>query len=228
MSNNAILTGASSGIGKAIALSLIKEDITVYAIARDFSKCDIKHKNFIPINLDLSHTDEIQNLTNYIKDDIDILINCAGIGIFSQHEDIKIQNIQNLININLTAPIILSKLFLKEIKKNSGYIINITSIEAIKRSKFSALYTATKAGLKAFSECLFEEARKDGVKVISINPDITKTNFFDKLNFKYFDDKEYYISADEIADTIIFILKNKNIAFQDITIRAQKFRLSKK
>ena len=158
----AIVTGASSGIGKAISEYLSKE-YKVYKISRRDG-------------IDITNINSLEKL-EFLKDkNIKILVNCAGIGIFKPHEEIKTKDIQTLIDTNLTAPIVLTKLLLRTLKKNKGYIFNITSIEALRHSKFSALYTATKAGLRSFSMSLFEEVRKD-VKVISINPDITKTNF---------------------------------------------------
>jgi short-subunit dehydrogenase len=210
---SAVVTGASSGIGKAIADYLEKE-YKVYRV----SKSD---------GIDLSNIKSLEKL-EFIKDkNIKILVNAAGIGIFKPHEEIKVEEITNLININLTAPIILSKLLLRTLKKNQGYIFNITSIEALRFSKFSALYTATKAGLRSFSMSLFEEVRKD-VKIISINPDITKTNFFDKLSFSYDNDELAYIEPECIVDVIKHCLNTREgTIIEDITIRPKLIKIKK-
>ena len=209
---SAIVTGASSGIGKAICEYLEKE-YKVYKISRSDG-------------VDLSDINSLEKLP-FIKDkNIKILVNCAGFGIFKPHEEIKLQDIDKMIKVNLTAPIVLSKLLLRTLKKNSGYIFNITSIEALRYSKFSALYTATKAGLRSFSMSLFEEVRKD-VKIISINPDITKTNFFDNLNFCYDDIRECYIEPKSIVK-IIDLALNTDEVIEDITIRPKIIRIKKK
>jgi short-subunit dehydrogenase len=226
MSGNILLTGASSGIGQQIAKKFLNKNYNVYAIARDFSKCDIQNNNFHKIIIDLACSKEIEKNLKNLKN-ISIIINCAGFGIFEQYEDIKSDTLINLINVNLLAPMIIVNTLLKQIKQNKGYIFNINSIEAIERNKFSAGYTASKAGLKAFGESLFEEVRKDGVKVININPDITKTNFFNKLHFMPYNDKENYINVDEICDVVFFALEHKECIISDITIKTQKRRIQK-
>lgn len=209
---NAIVTGYSSGIGKAICFELEKN-------------------NYVVIKLE-NRLEDIKNIEIEVKKilrekDIDLLINCAGVGIFQPHEEISISKIKELIDINLTAPIILSSLLLRSLKKKQGNIINISSIEATKHSKFSALYTATKSGLRDFSLTLFEELRKSGVGVTTINPDLTLTNFFDDLQFEPSNNEETYLLPETIAKTVINIL-NTNGVITDLTVRPQKFEIKKR
>ena len=208
----AIVTGYSSGIGKAICIKL---ENSGYHIIKLNSRIDI-----------------FDDLEKEVKDilktnDIDLLINCAGVGIFQPHEEISLSKIRELIDVNLTAPIILSNLLLRSLKKTQGNIINITSIEATKHSKFSALYTATKSGLRDFGLCLFEEVRKSGVSVTSMNPDITKTNFFNDLQFEPSSKEDSYLLSETIAQTVLDIL-NTNGVITDITVRPQKFEIKRK
>ena len=108
-------------------------------------------------------------------------------------------------------------------------IINITSIEATKSSKFSALYSASKSGLRAFSLALFEEVRKSGVNVVSINPDMTDTAFFDELNFTTHEALDKHLLAEDIADVIENILNHRmGVAINEVTVRAQRFGITKK
>lgn len=209
---NAIVTGYSSGIG--------------YAICKEL---EINGYHIIKLN---SRLEDINSLELEIEEvlkqqDINLLVNCAGVGVFEPHEQISISKIKELIDINLTAPIILINLLLRSLKRTQGRIINITSIEALKHSRFSALYTATKSGLRDFSLSLFEELRKSGVGVTSINPDITNTNFFDKLKFKPSSKEETFLMASTIAKAVIDIL-NTNGVITDITIRPQKFEIQRK
>lgn len=160
----AIVTGYSSGIGKAICEIL---ELNSYEVIKLESRLEDS------VHLEL----EVKTLLKSI--DINLLVNCAGVGIFKPpHEEISISKIKELIDVNLTAPIILSNLCLRSLKKTKGHIINIASVEATRHSKFSALYTATKSGLRDFGLALFEELRRSDVKVTTINPDLTKTNFF--------------------------------------------------
>jgi short-subunit dehydrogenase len=134
-----------------------------------------------------------------------------------------------MIDVNLKAPILLTNIYLKSIKQSKGSIINITSIEATKSSKFSATYSATKSGLRAFGLSLFEEVRKAGVKVVTINPDITKTSFFDDLHFKYSENQEAHLLTSDIVDAIDFILNSRDsMVVTELTVRSQKFMIEKK
>ena len=214
----ALITGSSSGIGKAIYDILSKNGYRAYGISRKNGDiiCDLKDLKSLHV--------EIKELLKNI--DIDLLINCAGVGVFEPHEELSLQKIEELIDINLKAPVILTNLCLRSLKKTKGHIINISSIEATKHSKFSALYTATKSGLRDFSLSLFEELRKSGVRVTSINPDITKTSFFDNLNFKPGDDKQSYIDPKDLAKEVLNII-NSPFVTTDITLRAQRFAIKK-
>lgn len=208
----AIVTGYSSGIGKAICESLILDGYTI-----------IKLQTRLEDSVALEK--EVKNILK--NDDIDLLVNCAGVGIFQPHEEISIVKIKELIDINLTAPIILTNLLLRSLKKTQGHIINIASIEATKHSKFSALYTATKSGLRDFGLSLFEELRKSGVRVTTINPDLTKSSFFDDLQFEPSNKQDTYLIPQTIAQTVLDILHTKGV-ITDITVRPQKFDIKKR
>ncbi|BBE31324.1 3-oxoacyl-ACP reductase [Tepiditoga spiralis] len=225
-----ILTGASSGIGFETAKVLIENNYKVYGFGRDFSKIEYEDKNFIKITCDITNVHLLNNeIKKIIKKDnnIKVLINNAGFGLFGMHEELNIKELEKMIDTNLKVPIILSKLLLRSLKKNNGYIINVSSVTAFHNAPKGAAYSATKAGLTHFSESLFEEVRKYGVKVISINPDITKTNFYNNLNFKYVEDKNFYIDPKEIANIINFIL-NQNSIITQVTVRPQKNKIEKK
>jgi len=215
----ALITGANSGIGKALYKKLINNGYTVYRIGKKNSEIEVDLRDTKTLSK------EIKKLLQ--KSEIDLLINCAGVGVFEPHEEISIQKIEELIDVNLQAPILLCNLLLRSLKKTKGTIVNISSIEATRNSKFSALYSATKAGLRSFSLSLFEEVRKSGVKVININPDITKTEFFDNLKFEPSDNPQTYIDPQNLADEILHII-NSPFVITDITVRAQKFAIKKK
>lgn len=227
---SAIVTGASSGIGLACVKKLVELNYQVYGIARDFSKTDLQHENFIPIPCDLSDKHALLQLEQKIsKENLSVLVHSAGIGFFAPHEEIKVEHIEKMIAVNLTAPLLLSKLFLRALKKNSGYILNINSISGLKPSFFGCVYGATKAGLMHFGTSLFEEARKSGLKVININPDITKTPFFDTLHFKESEDPLSYIEPSCIADIAAYVLSlREGTVITDITVQPQKFKIEKK
>ena len=227
---SAIVTGSTSGIGYECTKKLLELGFRVYGLGRDFTKIDIKSENFIKVKIDLSNTKEIKKLRDIIdSNDLFILINSAGFGSFAPHEEMKYEIIEKMITVNLTAPLLISKLFLRKLKKNRGYIFNINSISGIKPAIFGATYGATKAALRHFGTSLFQEARKSGLKVININPDITKTPFFDDLNFKESDDPLSYIEPSCISNLIEMTLNQKDATVMtDIILQPQKFIIKKK
>jgi short-subunit dehydrogenase len=214
-----LMTGGSSGIGKAIKEKLTCKGYAVFNIGRQ--EADIV--------CDLSDSETLEKRVKaWLKEhDVDVLINCAGVGLFDPHETIGASKIKNLIDVNLTAPIILSSLCLRALQKSGGHIINIASIEATRHAKYSALYTATKSGLRDFGHCLFEEVRKSGVRVTSINPDMTQTPFFDALHFAPAQDEATHLLPQTIAQSVVDVLNTQGVV-TDLTIRPQKVGIAKK
>ena len=227
---NAIITGASSGIGLACAYRLLEMGYKVIGISRDFSKCDCDHHNFVHVTCDLTQKEQITALRHKIDSkNTYILINAAGVGHFAPHESLRIDQIEEMITLNLTAPLLLTKLFLRPLKENGGYIFNISSISAQQPAVFGAAYGASKAGLQHFGISLFKEARKSGLKVINIAPDITNTPFFDTLHFKPSDDPQSFIEPEDIADIIAHTLSMRpSTVVTNITLEPQKFKLEKR
>jgi len=131
--------------------------------------------------------------------------------------------------VNLTAPMLLTNATLRSLKKTDGYLININSIEALRASKFAGVYSATKAGLKAFGDSLFEETRKSGLSITNINPDMTESNFYDDLRFETSKKEDEKLFASDIANAIEHILTmRKGAVVSEYTIRSLKFGISKK
>src|SRR5690606_25759717 len=175
----AILTGSSKGIGKALLKRLLSLDYKVYGLSRTPQS---PMENFIPVECDLLDTDKLIETIKSIEKkepNIHLLVNNAGVGFFGPHEEINVKNIQTMLRTNLEVPIILTHLLLRTLKKNKGMIISISSVTAKKVSTHGCAYSASKAGLTHFYTSLFEEVRKTGVKITTIHPDMTKSNFYD-------------------------------------------------
>ena len=152
----AVVTGASSGIGKAISARLLALGFEVIGISRSIQKQNFNPPNFTALQADLSNEKSTLKLCENLKrTSVHILVNCAGFGRFEPHEELNHQTILDMTFLNLTSPMLLTNTLLRSLKTNEGYLININSIEAIRPSKFAGVYSATKAGLKAFSDSLF-------------------------------------------------------------------------
>lgn len=229
--DTAIVTGASSGIGLSISKELLNLGYKVYGLGRDFSKSNLDNNNFIKLESNLMDINSLLTKINEIKksNDIKILVNNAGVGYFSPHEELNPKKIHEMVTINLEVPLVLSQILLRTLKKNKGYIINISSIEAKKSSAHGCAYGATKAALSHFSSSLFDETRKYGVKVITIHPDITKSNFYRNSNFKEGANDDSFLMPEEIASAVAMAISQRdNLVITDITIRPQKFNIQRK
>ncbi len=225
-----VVTGASSGIGKEITKRLLLLDYKVIGISRSVKKEDFESENFTPIQANLA--DEASTLLTCKKisdENIYMLINCAGFGRFEPHEELSAKTVTDMVFLNLTAPMLLTNALLRNLKKNSGYLININSIEALRASKFAGVYSATKAGLRAFGDSLFEETRKSSLSITNINPDMTQSNFYKELRFETSQQEDEKLLASDIADAVEHIISmRKGAVVSEYTIRSLNFGISKK
>jgi len=226
----AVVTGASSGIGEAISQRLLELGFEVIGISRTITEDAFEHKNFRALQADLSTQPSTLSACEKLKKyNIHMLINCAGFGKFEPHEELSAQTITTMTFLNLTAPMLLTNALLRDLKKNAGYLININSIEAIRASKFAGVYSATKAGLKAFSEALFEETRKSELSITNINPDMTQSSFYDALRFETTAKEDEKLLCSDIANAVEHIITmRKGAVVTDYTIRSLKFGIAKK
>ncbi len=207
-----IITGTSSGIGKAI-----KEELQEFEIIELCRNC--------PYRIDFNDIKAVEKLK--FKDVKGIILN-AGVGYFGQFEDIKTFQIKEMINVNFLSPMILVKNHLKEIKKQKGFIITISSTSATHPARLGVVYSATKAAMRQFSKSLFEEVRKSRVKVSTIVPDLTITNFHQKTFFKPSNDELAHLKPKDIAKIVKDIIYlPKHIVIEEIIIKPQLFKLEK-
>lgn len=179
----ALITGASSGIGRDIARNLSEKGYDLVLVARDLKKLeDLKSelKTNIEIeSMDVSVVENCKNLHEKHKD-IDILVNNAGFGDCGYFTKTNLDKELSMINTNIVAYHILTKLYLQDMKqKDSGKILNVASIAGFMPGPLMATYYATKAYVVRLSEAIREELRKESAKVqISILcPGPVDTNF---------------------------------------------------
>ena len=135
---------------------------------------------------------------------------------------------QTLIRTNLEAPILITTEFLGYMKqRKSGHILFISSVTAKKANTYGCAYGATKAGLLNFANSLFDETRKNNIKVTTLLPDMTKTNLYRNADFTADDDACLF--PEDIADTISYVLSaGSHINVTELTIQPQKHRIQKK
>ncbi len=228
----AIVTGASSGIGYAISEKLCELGYNVFGFGRNFENIKLQETDgFHPIVCDILDTDRLCAYVKQIasRNQVHILVNNAGVGYYGLHEELDPEKIKELVRTNLEAPMILTWQLLRHLKKNAGYVINISSVTATESNPHGCAYGATKAGLASFSHSLFDEARKYGVKVVTVFPDMTKTSLYRNADFKEGDEPESYLLPEEIGAAVEFILSQREeMIVSDITLKPKLHRIKRK
>lgn len=229
----AIVTGASGGIGQAIAAMLGGMEYEVYGIGRNFEHGAEEEPGgrFHPVVCDVLDTAKLCGIVKGIASDgsVRLLVNNAGVAYYGLHEELNPKKISEMVRTNLEVPMILTQQLLRDLKKNKGCIVNIESVTARQSNPHGCAYGATKAGLLSFSHSLFDEARKYGVSVVSISPDMTKTALYRNADFTVGEEAESYLLPEEVAEAVAFALRQREgLVVSDITLRPQLHRIVKR
>ena len=186
--NIAVITGASSGIGREFVMQLMnREDIDEFwAIARNEDNLvelkDNISKRVKILVLDLSKASELQIYKQELEKDnvcIKLLINCAGFGKFDHIENIKLETKLNMIDLNCKAVISMCDFSIPYMRRGSA-IINIASTAAFQPIPGVNIYAATKSFVLSYSRALNKELKYKDIKVLAVCPFWTRTNFFDR------------------------------------------------
>jgi short-subunit dehydrogenase len=178
MSKIVLITGASSGIGKAIATLLFEEGYKVYGTSRN-PKNSV-HFSFELIAMDVLKVDTIASAISYIikkEGRLDVLVNNAGMGITGPIEETPTDKMRAVFNTNLFGAIEVMKGVLPQMRKqNSGTIINITSIAGYMGLPYRGIYSATKGALEIITEATSMEVKNFGINVVNVAPGDFATN----------------------------------------------------
>lgn len=191
----ALITGASSGIGKEIARCLASRGYDLFLVARNTQKlCDLRDElcakvNVRVITLDLSREQDSLDLYEHTKyEKIDFLVNNAGFGVYGKFTDVPLERELQLIHTNVCAVHILTKLYLKDmVERNSGYILNVGSAAGFLAGPTFSSYYASKNYVVRLTQAIHEELRRDkinvGVSVLCPGP--VQTNFNNVADVKF-------------------------------------------
>jgi len=227
---NVWITGASKGIGKAIAEELLRDGHKVAISARDRElletiSADTAHSDsLLRVPLDVSSYERVSDAAKLINEklgSIDVLINNAGVTKFKPIIDTTITEFNEIIDVNLKGVVHCIKAVLPFMQEQkNGWIVNIISVTVNKVFTNSGAYASSKAGVLALSNVLREEVREQGIKVTSIVPGATHTEMWPEgIRKKY---GERMMHPDDVAKTVSSIFRSPdNLMLEEVTLRPQ-------
>jgi short-subunit dehydrogenase len=218
LNNKTILvTGSTDGLGKKLAIELSKLGANVIVHGKDHPKVDDtvkelqsinKNRNYRGIVCDLNDPKSIENKFVDIKE-LDILVNNAGIWQEGQTDKLSSERLIEVMNVNLTAPLVITKTLLNTLKSSEyGQILNVVSVAGVEipTGYFHTIYSASKFGLQAFSEALEKENDNKNIRVMGYYPGGMYTKLFKKAGIDYKEKEEWMFDPQESVEAIIFML----------------------
>lgn len=211
----AIITGASSGIGKATALAFAEAGIDVALVSRSPQKLEALKNTATEVGIaakayvvDLSRVETVKAEINAIAADfgaIDILVNNAGMGYTNLLQDTPLSDWQQVLNLNLTSVFQCVLGVLPQMReRQQGTIINVASIAAQNPFPSWGAYSVSKAGLVALAQTLAAEERANGIRVVTISPGAVNTPIWDTASVQIELDREAMIAPETVARSILY------------------------
>ena len=225
-----LITGASSGIGKELAKKLAIKSKKMYLLARSSDKLNLLKKELeeknpliecICIEYDLT---DIDNLRNIVENcDVDLVINCAGFGKITDFLKLSDKEDLDTVNVNFVSPLILTKKFSEKfLQKGKGIILNVCSTGALYQHPYMAVYSSAKSALLQLAH------KNKDVRVLSVCPGPTASNFFDKnTQEKFGSSQKFMMSSEETAKKIIKAMeKGRRFSIIGFRNRASMFLIN--
>jgi hypothetical protein len=221
----ALITGATSGIGQSFAAKLAKRGWSLILTGRNEEKLREMQKslggNIEIIAADLAKKEDVFRVYEFCRGkDVDMLINNAGYGLFGKFEDTDLDDEINMINVNITALHILTKLFLRDFKKRDhGTILNVASAAGFMSGPLMAAYYGSKNYVLKLSLAIWEELRRDrsNVKITVLCPGPVDTNFNNRAGVSF---SVKPITADQAAEYALKkALNGKFFAIPGLTVK---------
>ena len=216
---NIIITGASLGIGKTLALDLLDKSSNLIVTGRSIDRLNkvFKKTNANIVSFDIGDVDNIEKYAQKCWDifngKVDVLINNAGIGVHKPLEELNINDFLEVYKVNVFGLSLFTKYFVSSMKNNrNGTIINIGSTASLKGYKNGSVYASSKFALRCLTQCWQSELRPFNIRVCQINPSEV-TTAFGNINRKERPEVENKLSSREISHAIISALKMDNRGF---------------
>lgn len=223
----AIVTGASTGIGRSLAIKL-SSTYLVYLVSRNIDKLKKVSDEILAMGneckivvADITKHESASDIYSKInnKQSVELLINNAGKAIFKDISNMSIDDWDDQINVNLRGAFIMSKMFIDDLKsKKNGTIVFTNSVAGLQPYKNSTAYVASKHGLRGFASSLREELREYNIKVISVYPGAIDTPLWDDMEMDSL--RPEMMSSDDVADIVVNSINSpNNCTVEEIVLR---------
>jgi NADP-dependent 3-hydroxy acid dehydrogenase YdfG len=203
----AVVTGASSGLGREVAIRLNRAGVKVIALSRNIEKADLPEDIIrVAFNIrDLQSIDDaFQAIDNHTQH-IDILVNCAGRGLLKKLEETSREEIMDVFGVNLKGNIyVAQEVYKRMLPFKSGHILNISSTSGLRARADEPIYAASKWGLRGFTESLRLAASTHTIRVTGVYPGGMQTAFWDREVQRDITD---FMQPEDVAIAIIAILE---------------------
>ena len=228
----AIVTGASRGIGRAVANSLAAEGASVVLAARDRGRLETVAREIVDasgrtdsalsVPTDLTSEAEIDRLVKRARERfgrLDILVNNAGVAVKAPLENTKTEDWDRLMAVNARAPFLLCRAAVPLLRESGGgVIVNIASVVGVKGYVQQAAYTASKHALMGMTKVLAQEVKADGIRVHAVCPGGVATDMVKRTRPDL--DDSVLMSPDEIAEIVLFLIAGRgNAVIDEIHVR---------
>jgi short-subunit dehydrogenase len=206
----ALITGGTSGIGKELAKLFAQDQYNLIIVARSQQELETTANELgqygvqiRTIAKDLSNMDEAKALCNEVTEQVNVLVNDAGQGVYGLFTDNELERELGIIHLNICATVILTKHFVKQmVSRGEGRILNLGSVAGKLPGPWQAVYHATKAFVLSFTTAVREEVKDSGVTLTALMPGVTDTDFFNKAGMndsKAVQDKEAMAPPADVA-----------------------------
>jgi short-subunit dehydrogenase len=220
-----LITGASRGIGRAIAEKLAGPEVTLLlhgrdreALAQSCQLAEAKSAKAIALSYDLAEPAQIQKMVDEMAGaPLDGLINNAGIAIVKPFESVTLDEWQSTLAVNVTAPFLLTQKLLPRLWAGSP-IVNILSIAAKTGFPNWSSYCMSKFALEGFSQAIREELRPRGIRVLNVYPAATDTEIWNGVEGEW--PREKMLSAEEVGEAVAYALSRpSDVAVENIQLQ---------
>ena len=222
-----LVTGASSGIGRAVCERLRVDGHSAIGIARDFGKFPCDDCRFEAHEIDLADLDRLPDhlqtlIATYPA--LDAIVLNAGTGRFGALEQFSYDQIRALIDLNFTSHVFVARAFLPALKKGGrGHLVFMGSEASLTGTAQGSLYCATKFALRGLAQALRAECARAGVRVTLVNPGMVQSPFFDELDFQPGPEPDNYILPEDVAEVIVQALTTRDgTVLDEINLSPQK------